>query len=113
MLPVEEKPDVTYKNIGGRKEQIEQITDDFELQMLHPEASEQLGIDPRKRVLLYVPPNTGKTLTALIVANGTDSEFIRIHWQRVLQKRITDSSKMFSTCLTWRRGRRAATSSLW
>ena len=93
-MPAEEMPDVTYKNIDGPKEQIEQITDDFELQMLHPEAFEQLGIDPPKCVLLCVLPNTGKTLTAPVLANVTDSAFICIHWQRVLQKRIGDSSKI-------------------
>lgn len=60
MMTVEEKPDVTYADVGGSKEQIEKIREVVELPMLNPERFINLGIDPPKGVLLYGPPGTGK-----------------------------------------------------
>ena len=62
MMTVEEKPDITYSDIGGCKEQIEKMREVVELPMLHPEKFVALGIDPPKGVLCYGPPGTGKTL---------------------------------------------------
>ena len=36
MMTVEEKPDVTYNDVGGNKEQIEKMREVVELPMLHP-----------------------------------------------------------------------------
>ena len=46
MMTVEEKPDITYGDIGGCKEQIEKMREVVELPMLHPEKFVKLGIDP-------------------------------------------------------------------
>jgi 26S proteasome regulatory subunit T1 len=35
MMTVEEKPDVTYKDVGGSKEQIEKLREVVELPLLH------------------------------------------------------------------------------
>lgn len=78
MMTVEDKPDVTYGDLGGCKEQIEKIREVVEMPLLHPEKFENLGIDPPKGVLLYGPPGTGKTLTARAVANRTDACFVRV-----------------------------------
>ena len=61
MMTVEDKPDVTYNDLGGCKEQIDKIREVVEMPLLHPERFAQLGIDPPKGVLLYGPPGTGKT----------------------------------------------------
>jgi ATP-dependent 26S proteasome regulatory subunit len=58
MMTVEEKPDVTYEQIGGLKEQLERLKEVVELPLLHPERFVKLGIDPPKGVLLYGPPGT-------------------------------------------------------
>ena len=60
MMTVEEKPDVSYADVGGSKEQIEKIREVVELPMLNPERFVNLGIDPPKGVLLYGPPGTGQ-----------------------------------------------------
>merc|ERR1712196_80404 len=78
LMMVEEKPDVTYNDVGGSKEQIDKLREVVELPMLHPERFINLGIDPPKGVLLYGPPGTGKTLAARAVANRTDACFIRV-----------------------------------
>ena len=56
MMTVEEKPDVTYADLGGVTEQIEKIREVVELPLLQPERFVQLGIDPPKGVLLFGPP---------------------------------------------------------
>jgi ATP-dependent 26S proteasome regulatory subunit len=63
MMTVEEKPDITYNDVGGCKEQIEKLREVVEMPLLHPERFVNLGIDPPKGILLYGPPGTGKTLS--------------------------------------------------
>src|SRR3569833_3332268 len=73
MMTVEEKPDVTYGDVGGCKEQVEKLREVVEMPLLSPERFVNLGIDPPKGALLYGPPGTGKTLCARAVANRTDA----------------------------------------
>mmetsp|Transcript_28808 Transcript_28808/g.54390 ORF Transcript_28808/g.54390 Transcript_28808/m.54390 type:complete len:428 (+) Transcript_28808:135-1418(+) len=94
MMTVEEKPDVTYSDIGGSKEQIEKMREVVEMPMLHPEKFVKLGIDPPKGVLCYGPPGTGKTLLARAVANRTDACFIRVIGSELVQKYIGEGSRM-------------------
>eukprot|EP00891_Asterochloris_glomerata_P009735 jgi/Astpho2/9735/Aster-03713 len=94
MMTVEEKPDVTYSDLGGCKEQIEKMREVVELPMLHPEKFVQLGIDPPKGVLCYGPPGTGKTLLARAVANRTDACFIRVIGSELVQKYVGEGARM-------------------
>lgn len=94
MMQVEEKPDVTYADVGGVKEQIERIREVVELPITHPEKYTQLGIDPPKGVLLYGPPGTGKTLLAKAVANRTDATFIRVIGSELVQRYIGEGARM-------------------
>jgi len=94
MMTVEEKPDVTYKEVGGSKEQIEKLREVVELPLLHPERFVNLGIDPPKGVLLYGPPGTGKTLLARAVANRTDACFIRVIGSELVQKYVGEGARM-------------------
>jgi 26S proteasome regulatory subunit T1 len=94
MMTVEDKPDVTYNDLGGCKDQIEKIREVVELPLLHPERFIQLGIDPPKGVLLYGPPGTGKTLTARAVANRTDATFIRVIGSELVQRYVGEGARM-------------------
>lgn len=94
MMTVEEKPDVTYKDVGGSKDQIEKLREVVELPLLHPERFVNLGIDPPKGVLLYGPPGTGKTLLARAVANRTDACFIRVIGSELVQKYVGEGARM-------------------
>ncbi len=67
MMQVEEKPDVTYADVGGCKEQIEKLREVVETPLLHPERFVNLGIDPPKGVLLFGPPGTGTSLFPLVL----------------------------------------------
>lgn len=94
MMTVEDKPDVTYNDIGGCKEQLEKLREVVEMPLLTPEKFIDLGIDPPKGVLLYGPPGTGKTLTARAVANRTDACFIRVIGSELVQKYVGEGARM-------------------
>merc|ERR1712178_156379 len=94
MMQVEEKPDITYADVGGCKDQIEKLREVVELPLLHPEKYVNLGIDPPKGVLLYGPPGTGKTLCARAVANRTDATFIRVIGSELVQKYVGEGARM-------------------
>jgi len=94
MMQVEEKPDITYADVGGCKEQIEKLREVVEIPLLHPEKFVNLGIDPPKGVLLYGPPGTGKTLCARAIANRTDATFIRVIGSELVQKYVGEGARM-------------------
>jgi 26S proteasome regulatory subunit T1 len=94
MMTVEEKPDVTYNDVGGCKEQLEKLREVIELPLLSPERFVALGIDPPKGVLLYGPPGTGKTLTARAVANRTDACFICVIGSELVQRYVGEGARM-------------------
>ncbi|CDI84262.1 26S proteasome AAA-ATPase subunit RPT1, putative [Eimeria acervulina] len=107
MMTVEEKPDVTYNDVGGAKEQLEQLREVLEMPLLHPERFLSLGIDPPKGVLLYGPPGTGKTLTARAVANRTDACFICVIGSELVQKYVGEGARMVRELFEMARSRRA------
>jgi len=69
-LLLEEVPDISYLDIGGLDEQIEQIADAVELPFLHHELFAEYQLPAPKGILLYGPPGCGKTLIAKAVANS-------------------------------------------
>ncbi|KAJ1508694.1 26S proteasome regulatory subunit 7 [Coelomomyces lativittatus] len=107
MMQVEEKPDVTYADVGGCKEQIEKLREVVELPLLHPERYISLGIDPPKGVLCYGPPGTGKTLCARAVANRTDATFIRVIGSELVQKYVGEGARMVRELFEMARSRKA------
>merc|ERR1712025_1487473 len=107
MMQVEEKPDVTYSDVGGCKEQIEKLREVVETPLLHPERFVNLGIEPPKGVLLYGPPGTGKTLCARAVANRTDACFIRVIGSELVQKYVGEGARMVRELFQMARSKKA------
>lgn len=107
MMQVEEKPDVTYADVGGCKEQIDRVREVVEMPLLYPERFVNLGIDPPKGVLLYGPPGTGKTLCARAVANRTDATFIRVIGSELVQKYVGEGARMVREIFEMARQRKA------
>lgn len=69
-LLLEEVPDISYTDIGGLDDQIEQIADAVELPFLHQDLFAEHQLPAPKGILLYGPPGCGKTLIAKAVANS-------------------------------------------
>ena len=69
-LVLEEVPDISYEDIGGLDEQIEQITDAIELPFVHADLFSQYQLPAPKGILLYGPPGCGKTMIAKAVATS-------------------------------------------
>ena len=69
-LLLEEVPDISYEDIGGLDDQIEQIADAVELPFLHADLFAEHRLPAPKGILLYGPPGCGKTLIAKAVANS-------------------------------------------
>lgn len=107
LMTVEDKPDVTYEDVGGAKEAMEKLREVLETPLLHPERFVALGIEPPKGVLLYGPPGTGKTLTARAVANRTDACFIRVIGSELVQKYVGEGARMVRELFTMARSKRA------
>ena len=108
MMTVEDKPNVTYDDIGGAKESIEKLREVVELPLLHPERFVDLGIDPPKGILLYGPPGTGKTLSARACANGTDACFIRVIGSELIQKYVGEGARMVRELFQMARTKKAS-----
>ncbi len=69
-LVLEEVPDISYADVGGLDDQIEQIADAVELPFVHHELFAEHKLPAPKGILLYGPPGCGKTLIAKAVANS-------------------------------------------
>jgi transitional endoplasmic reticulum ATPase len=87
------RADVTYDDIGGLGNTVDQVREMVELPLRHPELFQRLGIDPPKGVLLYGPPGTGKTLLARAVANEAEASFHHIAGPEIMGSRYGESEQ--------------------
>ncbi len=94
MEVIDSVPDISYNDIGGLEEQIQECRETVELPLKKPELFKNIGIDPPKGVLLYGPPGTGKTLLAKAVAHETEATFIRIIGSELVQKFIGEGARL-------------------
>ncbi len=93
-MEIEEKPTVSYVEIGGLKDQLREIRETVELPLLKPDLFKQVGIEPPRGVLLTGPPGTGKTLCARAVARETKAAFIRVIGSELVQKFIGEGARL-------------------
>ncbi|CAJ0746094.1 19112_t:CDS:10 [Entrophospora sp. SA101] len=94
MLGTDEKPDVTYADVGGLDIQKQEIREAVELPLTHFDLYKQIGIDPPRGVLLYGPPGTGKTMLVKAVAHHTTASFIRVVGSEFVQKYLGEGPRM-------------------
>ncbi|MBS3126685.1 proteasome-activating nucleotidase [Candidatus Woesearchaeota archaeon] len=88
------KPKESWKEIGGLKEEVQEVKEVIELPLKKPKLFEKVGIQPPKGILLYGPPGTGKTLLAKAVAHSTDATFIEVVGSELVQKFIGEGAKL-------------------
>ncbi len=93
-MEIVERPKVTFKDIGGLKDQVRELYEVVVLPLKAPEIFRELGIEPPKGVLLYGPPGTGKTLLAKAVAGETKATFIRVIASELVNKFIGEGARI-------------------
>lgn len=94
MMSAEERPEVTYSDIGGMDVQKQEMREAVELPLTHHDLYKQIGIDPPRGVLMYGPPGTGKTMLAKAVAHHTTASFIRVVGSEFVQKYLGEGPRM-------------------
>lgn len=93
-MEVDEKPKVSFKDVGGLHEQVRELKEVVELPLKVPELFSRIGIEPPKGVLLYGPPGCGKTLLAKAVAGEVRATFIRLAASELAQKFVGEGARI-------------------
>jgi len=93
-MQVEHSPDVTYDDIGGLEEQMQEVREAVEEPLLNADQFRDVGIEPPSGVLLHGPPGTGKTMLAKAVANETDASFIKMAGSELVRKFIGEGARL-------------------
>jgi proteasome regulatory subunit len=93
-MEIEEKPDVSYMDIGGLREQLREVRETVEIPLTDPMLFDAIGIEPPNGILLTGPPGTGKTLIARAVAQQTNATFIRVIGSELVQKFIGEGARL-------------------
>lgn len=100
LMQVEERPDVTYRDIGGCKKILKLIRESLELPLVNPRRFTDLGIQPSSGLLFYGPPGTAKTMTARAVANKTESAFIRVIGSELCTRYVGEGARIVRDLFT-------------
>ncbi len=94
MEVIDSIPDISYDDVGGLEDQMQEVRETVELPLKKPHLFTKIGIEPPKGVLLFGPPGTGKTLLAKAVAHETEATFIRIIGSELVQKFIGEGARL-------------------
>ncbi len=93
-MEVIERPNVTFNDIGGLREQIRELYEVIVLPLRDPDLFREIGIEPPKGVLLHGPPGTGKTMLAKAVARESNARFIRVVASEFVNKFIGEGARL-------------------
>lgn len=108
LMQVDDRPNLTYRDIGGCAKQLKLIRESLELPLLHPQRFANLGIEACKGLLFYGSPGSGKTLTARAVANRTESTFIRILGSELISKYSSEGARLVREIFSLARTKKSA-----
>jgi len=108
VMELDEQPNVTFDQIGGLREEIEDVREAVEYPLTKPEIYKRIGVEPPKGILLYGPPGTGKTLIAKAVARQSKACFIRMSGSELVHKYIGEGAQLVRELFTLARERAPA-----
>jgi len=94
VMELDTSPSATFEQVGGLKEEIEEVREAVEYPITRPEVYARLGVEPPKGILLYGPPGTGKTLIAKAVAHNANATFIRMSGSELVHKFIGEGAQL-------------------
>ena len=86
-------PDVSWADVGGLKNVIEQLREAVEAPLLYPDAFARLGLRRSTGILLYGPPGTGKTMLAKALANECGANFIPVNGPEIFSMWLGESEQ--------------------
>jgi SpoVK/Ycf46/Vps4 family AAA+-type ATPase len=86
-------PDITFNDIYGIQDIIEEIKTSVIQPFQHPENYIELGISPPKGILLYGPTGVGKTMLCSALASEAGVNFMLIESSQIRSKIIGESEK--------------------
>ncbi|MEK6911627.1 MAG: AAA family ATPase, partial [Candidatus Thermoplasmatota archaeon] len=89
-----EKPNVTYKMIGGLSEAVERIRDVVILPFQEAKLFSEIKLEAPRGILLYGPPGCGKTLLVKAIATENDMTFFNVSIADVLSKWVGESERI-------------------
>ncbi len=93
-MQVIEKPLITFNDIGGLQEELNELEETIILPLLYPKKFLDLGIDLPKGILLHGAPGTGKTLLAKAIANKANATFISLTGSQLVKKFIGEGARL-------------------
>nr|NAZ32222.1 AAA family ATPase [Acidilobus sp.] len=105
-MEIEERPTVTFSDVGGLESQIRELYEVVGLPLIKPELFADIGVEPPKGVLLYGPPGTGKTLLARALAGEVKATFIRVVASQFVNKFIGEGARIVREVFRLARERR-------
>jgi len=94
VMELDEFPAITFDQIGGLENEIEEVREAVEYPLTKPYIFERIGVEPPKGILLYGPPGTGKTLMAKAVAHEARATFIRMSGSELVHKYIGEGAQL-------------------
>lgn len=86
-------PTVTFEDIGGIDDIIQQIREVIELPLVAPALFEHYHVKSHKGILLCGPPGCGKTMIAKAIANEINAHFILVNGPEILNKYLGQSEE--------------------
>jgi len=92
IMELEVSPDISYAQIGGLSDEIQEVRESVEYPLTKPEIFRRVGVEPPKGILLHGPPGTGKTLIAKAVAHEAKATFIRMSGSELVHKFIGEGA---------------------
>ncbi|MBR6038468.1 MAG: CDC48 family AAA ATPase [Candidatus Methanomethylophilaceae archaeon] len=101
-----EKPNVKWEDIGALEEAKQELKEAVEWPLKFGKVFDHMNAKPPKGILLYGPPETGKTLLAKAVATESEANFIAVKGPEFLNKWVGESEKAVRE--TFRKARQAS-----